>query len=214
MECCAVGPSRVPPAKEVLGALARSVCEKQAVHALAVNRCTSATISMQADIAVSPAVGAAPFQHSLQTCTVERGFAQVILDTDFWCSSAMLLTRARSIPCDATGSTSQSGQPSQWTPLRQGVNWSSGTRSMNKVVPSRAFVTGVGHTTRRQKSAHYLQALRLARCCCAPIAVLVSDAAPARAIRNCGPRTLFVASMYLDGLCMLPFTLLASSAVP
>jgi predicted Zn-dependent protease len=34
---------------------------------------------------------------------------------------------------------------------------------MTTIVPSRAFVTGVGHTSRRQKSAPYLQAIRLAR---------------------------------------------------
>ena len=180
-----LGCSRRSLPREILGALARDaqgVCKEQAVHALAVSRSTSTTYSMQADVALPPAVDVESLQHSLQRCTVARGFRETVSDTDFWCSSAMLLTRASSVPRDAAGSGSQSVQQSQWTSLRQGANRSSGSRSMTTIVPSRAFVTGVGHTTRRQKSAHYLQALRLARCACSLYNRLVADAASARVV--------------------------------
>lgn len=122
-----------------------------------------ATNPMQADLALPRAVDVASLHRSLQECALERGFADNVLDAGSWCSTAML-TRAVGLPCDPAGSASQTVQQNQWTFLRQGANRSLGSRSMTTVVPSRAFVTGVGHTSRRQKSAPYLQALRLARC--------------------------------------------------
>jgi hypothetical protein len=122
-----------------------------------------ATTPMQVNAPLPLAVDIASLQRGLQECAIERGFAENVLDAGSWCSTAML-TRAVGLPCDPAGSASQTVQQSQWTSLRQGANRSSSNRSMTTIVPSRAFVTGVGHTSRRQKSAPYLQALRLARC--------------------------------------------------
>lgn len=124
-----------------------------------------ATHSMKADDTNVSAVDIGTLQRILRASTPARGLAQLFSDRPWFCSSRAMLLRASSIPCDSAGAASLGVQQNQRTTLRQASSWQgkNSRSSINNVVPSRAFVTGVGHATRRH-SANYLQALRLARC--------------------------------------------------